>query len=183
MSINIVCREMEENDRRIEELKVASNHIYNISCLDCSSLNIGDRVGDTGYIDFISPDEMNTAYNKGVDKYGRKFINILANIEYENGSVKKTLSTLFQRYKGDESLWVICGDKILQTLMESYGGVNIEQFDLIRRLLEEKSVDITEENYRKCRITKYNSVYCINSHRDDRNYPRRIYLETIQSQM
>lgn len=67
--------------------------------------------------------------------------------------------------------------------MESYGGVNIEQFDLIRRLLEEKSVDITEENYRKCRITKYNPTYCINSHNDDTNYPRRIYLETIQSQM
>jgi len=181
MNINIVCREIEENDRRIEELKVASNNLYNISCLDCSDLNIEDRVGNTGYIDFITPDDMNEAFNKGVDIYRRKFINILANIEYENGSVKKTLSTLFQRYSGDDGLWMIGGDKNIPTLMESYGGVNIEQFNLIRRLLEEKSVDITDEIYKKCRITEYNPGYNLSNYSIDRISPRKIYLEIIQS--
>lgn len=174
-SYTIIDSRMIESERIMNELKEAANNIYNMCH---SEFNIGDRVGSTGYIDFITPDEMNESYNKGIDVYRRKFINILANIEYENGSVKKTLSTLFQRHSGDESLWMIAGEN---TLMETFGGVNIEQFNLIRRLLEEKSIEISEEVSIKCKISR-NWVGSINSYTSDfvRNYPRRIYLETIQ---
>lgn len=162
---------------QIEQITVITTNIYN---MECPNLDIGERVGSTGYIDFITQNEMSSSVNKGVDIYGRKFINILANIQYEDGYVKKTLTSLFQRYPGDETIWVSCRGPELSMILKPYGAMNLDQLNLLRTLLEEKSVVITGEINRKCNITKYNETYSINGDNTDRNPPIRIYLDIIQ---
>ena len=65
-------------------------------------------------------------------------------------------------------------------ILNPYGAMNLDHLNLLRTLLEEKSVVITGEINRKCNITKYNESYCINGDNTDRNPPIRIYLDIIQ---
>jgi hypothetical protein len=59
-------------------------------------LDIGDRIGDTGYIDFISPEEMSAPIMRGKDQFGREFFVVRATNTKDG---KKTCYAFFQRYK------------------------------------------------------------------------------------
>lgn len=142
---------------------------------DCPILDIGNRVGGTGYIDFIDNDEFSEPVNKGKDIHGRLFISFRTMIEYKDGNKKETFMTLFQRYTGYKRLWVGAGKRRDKILMDTTGGADLDQLKLIYKLLHEKSVDIIDDMASKCRILKYiNDVFSeINI---DENPPTKIYL-------
>ncbi len=138
-----------ENNNKIE----LADKIFN---LECPTLDIGDRVGNTGYIDFIQPNEFNESFRKGIDKDNRRFITIHANIEYENGEIKKTFTTIFERYTGI-SLPIQSANMVV--LFETAGGININQLELLYKLLTEGSVNITEKIINTCHITALNYMH------------------------
>lgn len=56
-------------------------------------LDIGERMGWTGYIDIIEPEEMSHSVMVGTDKYGRPFIALRVKI-----NEVPTVVTVFKRY-------------------------------------------------------------------------------------
>lgn len=148
-------------------IKTIATEIYNTTC---PVLDIGDKYGNTGYIDFIDTNDFSEPVRKGIDRHGRKFICFRAIIEYTEGQTKETFMTLFQRYMGYELLWMGAGQNI--QLFSTYGGTVVEQLELVLKLLQETSVDVTEDMLRTCRITKHTFEF----DKPDNNPPKRIYL-------
>jgi len=149
------------------EIETITQEIYN---QDCPNLDIGDRVGITGYIDFIDTSEFEESFNKGIDKYERKFVSFRANIEYEDGTTKETFTTLFQRYSKTENLWMGAGRNT--HLFDTDGGTNLQQLQLVLKLLKEGSVDIIGEMADECRLTRSKFSW----DKVDNNKPKRVYL-------
>ena len=110
-------------------------------------LNIGTRTGVTGYIDFITYDEVVEPVMKGTDIHGRNFIVLKFVINNIFG-----MQTFFKRYYGDgpgPSLWMGCG---MVNLIETCGGIKQIQAELIRDIINEKKTIVTNEhrpNYAK----------------------------------
>jgi hypothetical protein len=154
---------------QLTDFETITQEIYN---QDCPNLDIGDRTGFTGYIDFIDTSEFVEPFNKGIDKYGRKFVSFRANIEYEDGTTKETFTTMFQRYFGREYLWVGAGRNT--HLFATDGGTNLQQLQLVLKLLQEGSVDITGEMAVECRLTPSEFLWS----KVDNNKPKRVYLVT-----
>lgn len=61
-------------------------------------LDIGERMGDTGYIDFINPGEMKAPIMRGRDMNGREFFTLRVQQTLANGRVWEMCQTFFQRY-------------------------------------------------------------------------------------
>lgn len=103
-----------------ENIELAKVLIDKIMQYDCSDLDIGERVGHTGYIDFIL-EEYIEGYDcmKGVDMYQRPFITIKSHSLYDDGTTENSCTTFFQRYANDSLLWMAAGsspaDKPLPT--------------------------------------------------------------------
>jgi hypothetical protein len=150
------------------EIETITQEIYN---QDCPILDISDRVGITGYIDFIDTSEFVEPFNKGIDKYERKFVSFRANIEYEDGTTIETFTTLFQRYSGRENLWMGAGRRETY-LFATDGGTNLQQLQLVLKLLQEGSVDITGEMVDECRLPRSKILW----RPVDNNKPKRVYL-------
>lgn len=159
MSMSMSMNNMPEQNKQMfltyrEEREFLNEQIKNISSqifdMDFPVLDIGKRGGYTGYIDFIEPSEFNEAVNKGTDNFGRKFISFRANIHYDDGKVKSTFTTLFQRYMTDEELWMGAGSQ--PHLFSTDGGTTPSQFKLLLKLLLEKSVDVTQDIINECRL-------------------------------
>jgi hypothetical protein len=149
-----------------DEIKIMSYLIFDI---DCPILDIGEEVGVTDYIDFISPERFSDAVRKGTDKYGRKFITFRANVEYNDGEIIKTFTTFFQRYTREELLWM-CAGKQTQ-LFATEGGSNLLQMKLLLKLLRDYNVDVTEDMIQNCRLVKTGLMA-------SKNKPARITLQT-----
>lgn len=136
-----------------------TNHILNeIMKYDCCLLEIGNRGGKTGYIDFIT-ESMLEGHDvmKGVDIDGRSFIVVKAHVIYKDLFIANTFTTFFQIYR-DENLWMGCSQKG-RHFMETEGGMTIIQLELLRDLLYNGSVKIDNSNAR--------CIYRNDSHRDD----------------
>jgi len=124
-------------------LTETANKIYNI---ECPTLDIGERTGGTGYIDFIKSSEFPESFRKGIDKFGRKFISFRADIHYANGGINETLTTLFQRSNDYQHLWMAAGDvPKTKLLFDTIGGANINQLELVYNLLQNGHVNLTED--------------------------------------
>jgi hypothetical protein len=61
------------------------------------SLKIGDKMGKTGYIDFIKPDMMRSSIMRGKDKYGRLFFVIKVKQECEPSRDRGHVLLLFKK--------------------------------------------------------------------------------------
>lgn len=137
---------LNNNEKIIEITKQIYNNI------DCPILDIGEKKGNTGYIDFIQPNDFSESIVKGTDIYGRKFISFRAIVEYTNDTQCQTFTTIFQRsiLKEREHIW--CGAGPGPCLFYTTGGMTLDQLMLLDKLLTEKSVDITNETHNLCRI-------------------------------
>ena len=127
------------------------SQIYNY---DCPILNIGDRKGNTGYIDFIQEKELGlNSVMKGNDCIQRPFIIIKAELVLSNGDTIPTISTFFQRYNDCKSLWQCCGHSG-RLLMNTDGGMSEIQFEFLNQLLnvKEKVVDLDFDSIKKLRL-------------------------------
>ena len=64
-----------------------------IQVTDLPVLDIGDKKGHTGYIDFIQVKDMSHSAMQGIDAYGRFFIAL----KYSDHETQR-VGTFFQRY-------------------------------------------------------------------------------------
>jgi hypothetical protein len=127
------------------------NKIYNY---ECPILNIENRKGHTGYIDFIQEKELGeNSVMKGMDCIQRPFIIIKAELILSNGDTIPTISTFFQRYNDCKSLWQCCGHDG-RLLMNTDGGMSEIQFEFLNKLLnvKEKVVDLDLDTIKKLRL-------------------------------
>jgi hypothetical protein len=119
---------------------------------DCPILNIGDRKGGTGYIDFIKETELGQhAVMKGTDCIGRPFLAVKSAYVLMSGRTVPSFSIFFQRYIDEKQLWQCCGHDG-SYLMHTEGGMRYEQFVFLQCLLDEKLVDLDAESIQKYRL-------------------------------
>ena len=121
--------------------------IIRIICYECGILDIGDQVGATRYIDFIKENDVQYSIMKGVDCLRRSFIVIKTEYILQDGSKKDVMSTFFQRYTDEYLLWCGCG-----FMMNTEGGMCINQLQLIYNLISNGYVDIDDTIKQTCRL-------------------------------
>lgn len=70
-------------------------------------LNLEEREGNTGYIDFVKVREVESPIAFGVDCHGRPFVCYRA--QHCSKKIKMVITTLFQRYEHSENFWMFAG--------------------------------------------------------------------------
>lgn len=108
--------------------------LFNGTFNDLSVLDIGQRVGSTGYIDFISPGEMTAPIMRGKDLWDREFFVIRA----QSGSGPLECQAFFRREtvgaswsNGESNIIYFLGD-----LIRSNGEVYTERFEKLKTLMQ-----------------------------------------------
>jgi hypothetical protein len=159
-----------------EERVIRKEFLNKTKNLNLSKLDIGDRNGSTGYLDFIKPDELGTNnIMKGLDCDLRSFFVFKAEFEYPNGLKKKTFTTFFQRYSDNELLWHCCGH-YGPNLMYTEGGANNEQIKLLYELFSSGEYKINKDQIDEQRLNyRLNESYLRNDLTDN-DYPINIKL-------
>jgi len=67
--------------------------------------DLADNMGYTGYIDFLSPDDLNSPVVRGVDCFKRPFVSVRVRNRAED---TKYVFTIFKRYSSaDSTLWSV----------------------------------------------------------------------------
>jgi hypothetical protein len=123
------------------------NIIMKIIRFDCEILDIGNRIGSTHYIDFLIEADIKFNIMKGIDYFRRSFIVIKTEYILQDGSIKYIMSTFFQRYTDEYLLWCGCG-----FMMNTEGGMCINQLQLIYNLISNGYVDIDDTIKQTCRL-------------------------------
>ncbi len=112
-------------------------------------LNIGDRKGKTGYIDFIEPGEMTAPIMRGKDCFDREFFLIRAK-NSENGEL--TCIAFFARGEGRHGTWVtglkqglkpiMINDSSLAGGFDVQGGVVFKEegFEMLKQFIANKTL-------------------------------------------
>lgn len=114
--------------------------LYNLEGIPI--LDIGRRVGQTDYIDFIKWDEVTEPVMKGIDVYGRHFIVIKVSI----GDIN-LMETYFQRYSDCFSKYQACGQATPKFFNTIGTGLDSDQIDLLKRVINKEEV-IVEDIHR-----------------------------------
>ena len=68
-------------------------------------LNLGDRVGLTDYIDFLTPDDMTHPIMEGIDAYRRPFVAFKLTVCRADRPVEQVVCTFFQRFSDNTDSW------------------------------------------------------------------------------
>jgi len=139
------------SESEIEELK------YNIDLLnklEFNNLDIKNKQGATGYIDFISLDEVDHNVMKGYDVFNRVFFVIKAEIENSDGSKIKTFTTFFQRYSDNKNLWHTAGN-FKSLLFDTVGGATLSQIKMLIELLINGYFNLDLEKIQNLKINCY----------------------------
>ena len=109
------------------------------------TFDIGDRMGTTDYIDFLSPDEVPKNIMKGVDCYGRKFLTLkVGGYDLDNMKFFRTGQVFFERYT--DAPYITSGQFGDSMFIWTTGGTRPEQYQLINDLVDGKLVEIKEEH-------------------------------------
>ena len=109
------------------------------------TFNIGDRMGTTDYIDFLTLDEVPKNVMKGVDCYGRKFLTLkVGGYDLDNNRFFKTAQVFFERYTDEP--YIASGQFGDNMFIWTTGGTRPEQYKLINDLVDGKLVEIEEEH-------------------------------------
>jgi len=111
------------------------------------NIDIGDKIGMTGYIDFIRPhhfinDEYKTNIIYGYDSVNRFFISVL----YKDLLINETkIATFFQRYSSDKRFYVSCQNTFISSnycatfnfIMDNFYQKLTEFYEVLFKLLNE----------------------------------------------
>lgn len=106
--------------------------------LECPYLQVGNRMGWTMYIDYLTWDEVTYPVMKGTDSSRRKFIVIKFVVNQT-----RIMQTFFQRYTGS-NCWMGCGHATTN-LIDTSGGIRKEQIEFIRNITNGNRCLLTEE--------------------------------------
>ena len=105
---------------------------------------LGDRMGATDYIDFLTQDEVPKNIMKGVDCYGRKFLTMkIGGIDLDDKKFFKSGQVFFERYSDQP---YIASADFEGMFIWTTGGTNPDQYQLINDLVDGKLVIIKEEH-------------------------------------
>ena len=107
---------------------------------DAKTLYIGDRVGETQYIDFLSWEEVEEPVMKGYDVYGRKFFVIKMLVLNQ-----RIMQTFFMRYS-DGIGWMGCGHAT-KNLIDTSGCMSDIQIQLIQDIINNQIIVIYIYHY------------------------------------
>ena len=123
-------------------------------------LDIHDRKGITGYIDFIEISEIVSPVSYGQDMYNRPFVSMCVDIVYTDNVTVPTFTTFFKRYSEEcSTVYHACG--MYRKLFNTDGGMNIPQFTLIRDLLKNGQVvfdeNTSDESIERLRLLNYDN--------------------------
>ena len=126
---------------------------------DVEILDIGEKEGFTGYIDFIGIDQFNTSLVKGLDKYLRPFICMKVRVTFDDKSYMNLCQTFFQRYSNEKNLWTSASLLINSTdkngdLIVTYGGMSKYEKNFIREIVKNKCVDMKNYDHTQIRFRR-----------------------------
>ena len=108
------------------------------------TFDLGDRMGTTDYIDFLTQDEVPKNMMKGVDCYGRKFLTMkIGGIDLDTMKFFKSGQVFFERYSNQP---YIASADFEGMFIWTTGGTNPDQYQLINDLVDGKLVKIKEEH-------------------------------------
>ena len=106
--------------------------------------DLGNRMGSTDYIDFLTQDEVPKNMMKGVDCYGRKFLTMkIGGIGLDDKKFFKSGQVFFERYSNEP---YIASGNFEGMFIWTTGGTNPEQYKLINDLVDGKLVIIKDEH-------------------------------------
>lgn len=165
------------NSLTSQQIQERTNVINDINKLDFDILNIGDKNGFTGYLDFFQPSDLKDELSimKGQDIMERNFFVFKSFFEFEDGSIFENFTSFFQRYPDDNLLWHCCGH-YGQYIMNTEGGTTNEQFKFIFELLTNGCVELNK-NKEKCEILRLN-FYTPNKFELPEKYPIKVKICT-----
>ena len=122
-------------------------------------LEIGERGGETGYIDFIKPSEVKYPIVQGVDKFNRPFFCI--HLKGLKGEKEITFfQTFFQRYSDNNDLWHGAGHYGTQPI-ETSGGMDDDTRKDLKNIVQGETITpsrLTSDNYSNLRLMTQEEV-------------------------
>ena len=109
--------------------------------------DIGERIGWTGYIDFIYREDMKYPVMRGLDSYGRSFLTLSYNLYYEDGKfMSNKVESFFQRYIDDSGVWTSGNTGQPSYLSLCRSRIDNECCNHIRDLIAGKRIKLTSWN-------------------------------------
>jgi hypothetical protein len=145
------------NEEREEMVQL----IHDIFQIDCPILDIGERQGATGYIDFIQPKEC-LPMMKGRDRYGRPFIVFKSRLTMGNKGPIECFTTFFKRYKEESNMIYHTAGHYGRLLFATEGGTTLRQLRTLYDLLSKGTVEMTYQELRENRICQFRDDFLNN---------------------
>jgi len=126
-----------------------------IFAIECPILDIEKRQGNTGYIDFIKPDELGDSdIVKGVDCNGRRFIVFKSKIILHHRQIE-CFTTFFKRFPEDSCVTYHTAGHYGRNVFFTDGGASLGQIELLYDLLMKKAIELTYEDLRRNRFVEF----------------------------
>jgi len=162
-----------------DQMKQLANNIFEIGC---PILDIGDREGPTGYIDFIKPQELGVEnIMKGKDKYNRNFIVFKSIITQLNYKPMHFFTTFFERYNNEYDVMYHTAGHYGALLFETEGGTTISQMNILYELLKNGNVELTYDQIQENKFEISKSLKNNHGNIDDeiKNLVEIIKIESV----
>ena len=116
--------------------------------------DLGDRMGTTDYIDFLTQKEVPKNVMTGKDSYGRRFITLkIGGFDLDTNKFFRSGQVFFERYSNEP---YIAGADFEGQFIWITGGARPAQYKLINDLVDNKPVRIKEEH--RFNSNKYNCI-------------------------
>ena len=129
----------------IQRMQQLNNSIdeFRDTIKNCSKIDIGERRGATGYIDFISKDEVSEVATSGEDYFGREFVVLKGKIHYNDDTTKDFFQTFFRRYSDSYTSYMGAGSWS-EDLMCTTGAMNANQIRFVSNLIKLRDINIDQ---------------------------------------
>lgn len=106
-------------------------------------LEVGEKCGDTGYIDFIRKEEIKFPIMGGIDDGHRPFF-VMEVVSDDEDKIHYA-QTFFQRWTDNQDKWV-SGDIVGRTIfMSTSPTMNNKHIDVLKKLINGESIVFPEE--------------------------------------
>ena len=167
------------NSMTVETHNAILNKSRNIMNMRYNTLQLGERQGLTGYLDFIQKSELgDNNIMKGQDMYNRYFIVVKSYFLYKDNTHTNMFTTFFQRYDNNNTLWMSAGS-LKYIMMHTDGGMSLDQFILLNDLLTNGSVDLTKELLLNCNLNCYPNYNNLDDYDDDTKIPIKLVIGNL----
>jgi hypothetical protein len=116
-----------------------------------SELNIGEQVGATGHLEFMTRDLLTFSVMKGIDSYKRLFFVIRAKATLDDNTNVPLCQVFFQKYNDHPGLTgfspgnLIDDEWISQGFLFVESTITIQQLEFIEELIEGNEIELSQE--------------------------------------